>query len=54
MRNGKMSTTDQRTGFKGNTGKLFKQLIKVWRWVKKRNPDCDYFIENVAFNDMPK
>jgi hypothetical protein len=43
MRNGKIPTTDQRTGFKGNTGKLFKQMIKVWRWVKKHNPDCDYF-----------
>ena len=29
-------------------------MIKVWRWVKKHNPDCDYFIENVVFNDMPE
>ena len=52
MRNGKMPTTDQRSGFKGKTGILFKQMLKVWHWVKKHNPECDYFIENVIFDDM--
>ena len=54
MRNGKMPTTDQRSGFKGKTGILFKQMLKVWHWVKKHNPECDYFIENVVFDDMPE
>ena len=52
QRNGKMPTTDQRSGFKGKTGILFKQMVKIWRWVKKHNPNCDYFIENVVFDDM--
>ena len=52
QRNGKMPTTYQRSGFKGKAGILFKHMVKIWRWVKKHNPDCDYFIENVAFDDM--
>ena len=54
MRNGGIPTTDQRSGFKGKTGILFKQLIKVRHWVKTHNPKCDYFIENVAFDDTPE
>ena len=41
-----------RSGFEGKTGILFKQMVKIWRWVKKHNPDCAYFIENVVFDGM--
>jgi site-specific DNA-cytosine methylase len=51
LRDGTMPTTDQRPGFKGRNGKVFKQLIRIWKWVKKYNPDCDHFIENVVFKD---
>ena len=27
-------------------------MVKIWRWVKQHNSDCDYFIENVVFDDM--
>ena len=52
MLNGKMSTTDQRSGFKGKTGIPFKKMLKVWHWMKTHNPGCDYFIGNVIFDDM--
>jgi hypothetical protein len=44
---------DPRPGLDGPTGKVFKQVLLVWHWVLKHNPDCQYFVECVVFNDMP-
>ena len=52
FRDGSMPTTDQRSGFAGRTGILFKKMLTIWKWVKKHNPKCDYFVENVEFKDM--
>ena len=52
LRDGSMPTTDQRSGFAGRTGILFKKMLTIWKWVKKHNPQCDYFVENVEFKDL--
>ena len=43
---------DPRPGLKGPNGHKFRQLIVIWSWVLKRNPDCEYFIENLYFDDL--
>ena len=51
-REGKYPETDQRPGLKGKNGRLFLKLLQIWKWVRKYNPECKHFVENVVFDDM--
>ena len=46
------ATIDPRPGLDGPNGDKFRQLIQILAWVVKHNPNCEYFIENLYFNDM--
>ena len=52
--NGVTPIGDPRPGLNGPKGKTFRQTIRLWEMIKELNPDCNYFIENVVFNDMAK
>ena len=43
---------DGRKGMRGSAGSLFNKLLDIWGWVKELNPDCQYVVENVVFDDM--
>lgn len=45
---------DPRPGLSGPKGQVFRAAIKVASWVRKHNPDCELFVENVDFSDMPE
>jgi hypothetical protein len=45
---------DPRPGLDGPKGKVFRSCIQVLIWVLKHNPDCEFFCENVKFDDMPE
>ena len=49
----KKHSGDPRPGLDGKRGMVFRRCIQVLQWVLKYNPDCEYFIENVVFTDMP-
>ena len=44
----------KREGLRGPKGKVLVQCLKVASWVRKYNPDCEEFSENVVFTDMHK
>ena len=44
---------DPRPGLDGEQGKKFRQLLVIMAWVLKHNPDCEWIIENVWFDDIP-
>ena len=43
---------DPRPGLDGPNGAKFRQLLLILSWVLKHNPDCEYFIENLYFDDL--
>ena len=49
----KQTAKDPRPGLNGPNGKKFRRLLLIMSWVLKHNPDCEYFIENLMFDDMP-
>jgi hypothetical protein len=44
---------DPRPGLDGPNGKKLRQFIKIWMWVLKHNPNCEFMFENLVFDDMP-
>ena len=49
----KKTNKDPRPGLNGPNGKKFRRLMLIMSWVLKHNPNCEYFIENLMFDDMP-
>ena len=47
-------TVDPRPGLDGPNGDKFRQLILILSWVVKHNPSCEFFIENLHFDDLSK
>ena len=45
---------DLRPGLDGVEGRKFRQVIQILYWVLKHNPDCEFLIECVEFEDMKK
>jgi hypothetical protein len=45
---------DPRPGLDGPNLKKFRQLLLLLSWVLKHNPDCEYFVENLCFDDLPE
>ena len=43
---------EKRPGLDGPTGKVFRKCLEICRWVRKHNPDVEYFLENVVFDDL--
>ena len=48
----KTAARDGRAGLEGTTGCLFRDVLKIWKWVKQHNPECQFVVENVVFEDM--
>ena len=44
---------DPRPGLDGLNGRKFRQLLLILTWVLKHNPDCEYFVEYLCFDDLP-
>ena len=42
-----------RPGLNGPHGRVFRNVIQILQWVLKHNPDCEFLIENVVFDDTP-
>ena len=41
-----------RPGLAGEKGKVFVQCLLVLSWVLEFNPQCEWFVENIKFDDM--
>ena len=48
----KVDGVDPRPGLDGPRGRVFRVCLRVLAWVLKYNADCEYFVENVVFDDM--
>ena len=46
------SERELRPGLNGPNGRKFREIIKLWKLVKKHNPDCEFLIECVDFRDL--
>lgn len=53
-KNGKFSEQDaaNRPGLNGPTGKVFRKCLQIYKWVVQHNPEVEYFLENVMFEDL--
>ena len=41
-----------RPGLDGPSGQVFRTCLQVYKWVVKHNPEVEYFLENVVFDDL--
>ena len=41
-----------RPALNGPSGEVFRKCLEVYKWVAKHNPDVEYFLENVVFDDL--
>ena len=48
------ASADPRPGLDGPNGSKFRQMLLIMSWVFKHNTECEYFIENLVFDDLPE
>ena len=45
---------EARPGFKGKHGSVFLRCLEIFGWVMEFNPECEYLVEHLKFDDMPE
>ena len=48
----KRDARELRPGLNGPNGRAFRGVIKLWKIVKKHNPDCEFLFECIDFRDL--
>ena len=48
------SKAEKRPGFKGRQGKVFLKCLEIYSWVMEFNPNCEFIVEHLKFDDMPE